>query len=85
VRADQLPVVPALAADVTNSASLSKSEASASASRSFHGPGEQVGMPHALLEGGHVPSDRLTLMREVLEWLDRWLGPVGESSPGPAP
>jgi len=31
---------------------------------------------HALLEGGHVPSDMQLVMREVLDWLDRYLGPV---------
>jgi len=33
----------------------------------------------ALLEGGHVPSDRREIVREVLDWLDRYLGPVGGS------
>ena len=31
---------------------------------------------HALLEGGHIPSDRRAVIREVLDWLDRYLGPV---------
>jgi pimeloyl-ACP methyl ester carboxylesterase len=31
---------------------------------------------HAILEGGHIPSDRREIIREVLEWLDRYLGPV---------
>jgi eukaryotic-like serine/threonine-protein kinase len=31
---------------------------------------------HALLEGGHVPSDMQVVMREVLNWLDRYLEPV---------
>ena len=30
----------------------------------------------ALVEGGHVPSRREDVMREVLDWLDRYLGPV---------
>jgi hypothetical protein len=30
---------------------------------------------HALLNGGHGP-ERIELIREVLAWLDRWLGPV---------
>lgn len=30
---------------------------------------------HALLGGGHGP-DRLEMIKEVLAWLDRWLGPV---------
>jgi formylglycine-generating enzyme required for sulfatase activity/pimeloyl-ACP methyl ester carboxylesterase len=28
------------------------------------------------LEGGHVPTDSLGMMRNVLDWLDRYLGPV---------
>jgi predicted esterase len=31
---------------------------------------------HARLAGGHIPTNRLDIMREVLEWLDRHLGPV---------
>jgi predicted esterase len=31
---------------------------------------------HARLAGGHIPSNRLEIIREVLDWLDRWLGPV---------
>jgi hypothetical protein len=31
---------------------------------------------HARLEGGHIPSNRLEIIREVLDWLDRYLGPV---------
>jgi dienelactone hydrolase len=31
---------------------------------------------HARLDGGHIPSDRREIMREVLDWLDRYLGPV---------
>ncbi len=31
---------------------------------------------HALLEGGHLPADLLGIIREVLDWLDRCLGPV---------
>jgi dienelactone hydrolase len=31
---------------------------------------------HALLDGGHIPSDRLAIIKEVLDWLDRWPGPV---------
>jgi formylglycine-generating enzyme required for sulfatase activity len=31
---------------------------------------------HAVLDGGHIPSDRREIIREVLEWLDRYLGPV---------
>ena len=31
---------------------------------------------HLSLEGGHVPLDMRALIREVLDWYDRWLGPV---------
>jgi eukaryotic-like serine/threonine-protein kinase len=42
---------------------------------------ELLGLPperkrHALLAGGHIPSDRQEIVREVLEWLDQHLGPV---------
>jgi serine/threonine protein kinase/formylglycine-generating enzyme required for sulfatase activity/pimeloyl-ACP methyl ester carboxylesterase len=32
----------------------------------------------AVLEGGHVPSSPNEVIREVLDWLDRYLGPVWE-------
>ncbi len=28
------------------------------------------------LNGGHMPANRLEIIRDVLDWLDRWLGPV---------
>ena len=31
---------------------------------------------HALLDGGHIPTDRRAIMREALDWLDAHLGPV---------
>jgi hypothetical protein len=39
-----------------------------------------------LLEGGHVPASPNELIREVLDWLDLYLGPVdtGARSGGPA-
>jgi pimeloyl-ACP methyl ester carboxylesterase len=42
---------------------------------------ELLGLPpdkkrHALLDGGHLPPNRLAIIREVLDWLDRHLGPV---------
>jgi tRNA A-37 threonylcarbamoyl transferase component Bud32/pimeloyl-ACP methyl ester carboxylesterase len=37
---------------------------------------------HALLEGGHLPPDRREIIREVLDWLDRYLGPVSASVAG---
>ena len=33
---------------------------------------------HARLDGGHIPTRRQDIMREVLSWLDQQLGPVGE-------
>jgi len=42
---------------------------------------------HALLDGGHLPPDRQAIIKEVLDWLDRYLGPVTPpdqtASPGP--
>jgi hypothetical protein len=35
---------------------------------------------HALLDGGHLPPDRRAIIREVLDWLDRYLGPVATSA-----
>jgi hypothetical protein len=29
---------------------------------------------HIALEGGHVPNDRRGLIREVLDWYDKYLG-----------
>jgi formylglycine-generating enzyme required for sulfatase activity len=31
---------------------------------------------HVALDGGHIPSDWHAVIREVLDWYDRWLGPV---------
>ena len=31
---------------------------------------------HVLLEGGHVPNDLNSVMREILDWYDLYLGPV---------
>lgn len=31
---------------------------------------------HALLAGGHLPTDLVGIIKEVLGWLDRYLGPV---------
>jgi eukaryotic-like serine/threonine-protein kinase len=35
---------------------------------------------HAVLEGGHLPPDIHAVMREVLDWFDRYLGPVQAAS-----
>ena len=35
---------------------------------------------HAVLDGGHLPPDRHAIIKEVLDWLDRYLGPVTSSS-----
>jgi len=31
---------------------------------------------HAVFESGHVPTERQEVMKEILDWLDRYLGPV---------
>jgi eukaryotic-like serine/threonine-protein kinase len=33
---------------------------------------------HARLPGGHIPTNRLDIAREVLDWLDRHFGPVAQ-------
>ena len=35
---------------------------------------------HALLAGGHIPSSRSEIIREVLDWLDQYLGPVNRGN-----
>jgi hypothetical protein len=47
---------------------------------------ELLGVPddrkrHVRLPGGHIPPDRREIMREVLDWLDRYLGPVHPVTP----
>ena len=37
-----------------------------------------------LLDGGHVPASPNQVIREVLDWLDRYLGPVDSASRTPA-
>jgi dipeptidyl aminopeptidase/acylaminoacyl peptidase len=32
---------------------------------------------HRTFESGHIPTEREEVMKEVLDWLDRYLGPVG--------
>ena len=34
---------------------------------------------HALINGGHIPT-KIEIIREILDWLDRYLGPV--AAPG---
>ncbi len=46
---------------------------------------DSLGVPdddkrHVVLEGGHLPNDRLAIIRETLAWLDRYLGPVTAST-----
>ena len=46
---------------------------------------ERLGTPpkdkrHVVLESGHLPSPWNEVIRETLEWMDRWLGPVNEPS-----
>jgi serine/threonine protein kinase len=31
---------------------------------------------HVVLEGGHIPHERHEIIKEVLDWFDRFLGPV---------
>ena len=38
--------------------------------------GGQYAIALALLEGGHVPASPNEVIREVLDWLDQYLGPV---------
>jgi formylglycine-generating enzyme required for sulfatase activity/predicted Ser/Thr protein kinase/predicted esterase len=47
---------------------------------------ERLGTPpknkrHVVLESGHVPLPWNEVIRETLEWMDRWLGPVNVTSP----
>jgi hypothetical protein len=35
---------------------------------------------HAILEGGHLPADWNQAVREILDWLDRYLGPVEDKN-----
>jgi dipeptidyl aminopeptidase/acylaminoacyl peptidase len=42
---------------------------------------ELIGTPrehkrYVALDGGHVPTDMRRLIKEVLDWFDRYLGPV---------
>ena len=42
---------------------------------------EQLGTPpekkrHVVVKGGHLPSDFVGSVREILAWTDRWMGPV---------
>ncbi|HUP45268.1 MAG TPA: SUMF1/EgtB/PvdO family nonheme iron enzyme, partial [Thermoanaerobaculia bacterium] len=39
---------------------------------------------HARLEGGHIPTRRQDMIREILDWLDRYLGPVQTGGPAVA-
>jgi dienelactone hydrolase len=38
---------------------------------------------HAVLEGGHIPPRPQLVYKEILDWLDRYLGPVGPASGTP--
>jgi hypothetical protein len=33
---------------------------------------------HVVFEGGHIPPVSQQVFREILEWLDRYLGPVSK-------
>jgi eukaryotic-like serine/threonine-protein kinase len=32
---------------------------------------------HVVFEGGHIPPRPNDIFKEILDWLDRYLGPVG--------
>lgn len=32
---------------------------------------------HRVFESGHVPRERYEWIKEALDWLDKYLGPVG--------
>jgi cephalosporin-C deacetylase-like acetyl esterase len=32
---------------------------------------------HRVFESGHIPTERQEVIKEILDWLDRYLGPVG--------
>jgi predicted esterase len=38
---------------------------------------------HVRLAGGHIPTNRREIIREVLDWLDRQFGPVQRAAPSP--
>jgi dipeptidyl aminopeptidase/acylaminoacyl peptidase len=42
-------------------------------------PAEQKKL--AEFDGGHIPSDMNSVIREANAWLDRWLGPVERRAP----
>jgi hypothetical protein len=31
---------------------------------------------HRIVESGHIPAERQEVIKEILDWLDRYLGPV---------
>jgi hypothetical protein len=31
---------------------------------------------HRVFESGHVPTERQEVIKDILDWLDRYLGPV---------
>jgi len=33
---------------------------------------------HVVLDGGHLPPTPQLVFREILDWLDKYLGPVGK-------
>jgi pimeloyl-ACP methyl ester carboxylesterase len=35
---------------------------------------------HVIFEGGHAPLRIQPLIKDILDWLDRYLGPVGKPS-----
>jgi hypothetical protein len=48
--------------------------------------GKNLGTPeedkqHVVFDSGHIPP-RISMIKEILDWLDRYLGPVGVRSGG---
>ena len=63
-------------ADADRTARFVRETQAASALGAAHATGI-VHRDHAVLEGGHAPARHCGLIREVLDWLDKYLGPVG--------
>jgi hypothetical protein len=36
---------------------------------------------HALFDGGHLPSEMHDVIREILDWYDKFLGPIQAATP----
>jgi pimeloyl-ACP methyl ester carboxylesterase len=38
---------------------------------------DQADKRHVVFDGGHIPPHPNDIVKEILDWLDRYLGPVG--------